>query len=180
MRTRTKMIAWAGSAFALVAAFVWATGLTTAVVAEEQTLADPLIASATVSADRTTLTVSGLNFAPDGVAPSVSLALTPLPVTASSATAVTAALPAPLEAGTYLLLVTRSDQQAAAFHVTVEAAVAVRQDLFVASHQTPAADQRFATSARADGTAKAATDVPSSSSSIARDHAGASNIHLGQ
>ena len=127
MRTRMTVIAWAGSAFVFVATLIWATGLNTAVVAEGQTLADPLIASAKVSADRTTLTVAGLNFATDGVPPSVTLALTPLPVTASSATAVTAALPASLEAGTYLLLLTRGDQQAAAFYVTVDSGVAVWQ-----------------------------------------------------
>ena len=127
MRTRTTVIAWAGSAFAFVAALIWTTGLTTAVVAEGQALANSLIASAKVSADRTTLTVAGLNFATDGVPPSVALALTPLPVTASSATAVTAALPASLEAGTYLLLLTRGDQQAAAFYVTVDSGVAVWQ-----------------------------------------------------
>ena len=81
------MIAWAaGAAFALMAALVWATGLTAAVVAEEQTVADPLIASAKVSADLSTLTVSGLNLMSDGSTPSVSLALTALPVTAASAT----------------------------------------------------------------------------------------------
>ena len=128
MRTRTKMIVWtAGSAFALAAAFVGVTGLTAAVVAEEQTLADPLIASAKVSADRTTLTVGGLNFSLDGSTPSVSLALTALPVTAAAATSVTATLPGSLEAGTYLLLLNRSDQQTAAFYVTVNSGVAVWQ-----------------------------------------------------
>ena len=127
MRTRRMMMVWAGSVFALVATLVWVAGLTPAVVAEAQTAADPLIASAAVSADRTMLTVSGLNFTTDGAAPSVSLALTPLPVTASSATAVTAALPASLQAGTYLLLLTRGDQHTAAFYVTVDAGVAVWQ-----------------------------------------------------
>ena len=128
MRTRTMMIVWtAGSAVALVAALVWMTGLTAAVVAEEQTSADPLIASAKVSADRTTLTVGGLNFSTDGSAPSVSLALTTLPVTAASATSVTATLPSSLEAGTYLLLLTRGDQQSAAFYVTVDSGAAVWQ-----------------------------------------------------
>ena len=125
------MMVWAGSAFALVGTLVWATGLppglTPAVLAEAQTAADPLIASTAVSADRTTLTVSGLNFMTDGAPPSVSLALTPLPVTASSSTAVTAALPESLEAGTYLLLLTRGDQRVAAFYVTVDAGVAVWQ-----------------------------------------------------
>lgn len=128
MRTRTIMtVGTAGSALALVAGLIWATGLPPAVVAEAQTAADPLIASAAVSADRATLTVSGLNFTTDGAPPSVSLALTPLPVTASSATVVTATLPVPLEAGTYLLLLTRGDQQTVAFHVTVDAGVAVWQ-----------------------------------------------------
>ena len=126
MRKRTMMIVGgAGSAVAVVAALVWAAGLAAAVGAEEQAAAAPLIASAKVSADRATLTVGGLNFGAD--APSVSLALTPLPVTASSATSVTATLPASLEAGTYLLLLTRSDREAAAFYVTVDAGVAVWQ-----------------------------------------------------
>lgn len=128
MRTRTMMIAWvAGSAFAVAAVLVGATGLTVAVVAEAQPAAAPLIASAKVSADRTTLTIDGLNFATDGTAPSVSLALTALPVTATSATSVTATLPSPLEAGTYLLLLTRGDQETAAFYVTVDAGIAVWQ-----------------------------------------------------
>ena len=120
------MVGAAGTVFTLVAGLVWVTGLTTvAVVAEEQALADPLIASAKVSTDLTTLSVSGLNFVSDGTTPSVSLALTALPVTSASATAVTATLPESLEAGTYLLLLTRGDQQAAAFYVTVDAGVAV-------------------------------------------------------
>ena len=129
MRTRTMMIVGAaGTIFALVAGLLWVTGLTTAaVVAEEQALGDPLIASAKVSTDLTTLSVSGLNFVIDGTTPSVSLALTALPVTSASATAVTATLPESLEAGTYLLLLTRGDQQAAAFYVTVDAGVAVWQ-----------------------------------------------------
>lgn len=128
MRTKTMMIAWAaGAVFALVVALVWATGLTAAVVVEEQTVADPLIASAKVSSDLSTLTVSGLNFMIDGSTPSVSLALTALPVTAASATSVTATLPGSLEAGTYLLLLTRGDQQAAAFYVTVDVGIAIWQ-----------------------------------------------------
>ena len=128
MRTRTMMIAWAaGTAFTLVAGLFWVTGLAAAVVAEEQTPGDPLIASAKVSADLATLTVSGLNFVSDGTTPSVSLAVTSLPVTASSATSVTATLPSSLEAGTYLLLLTRGDQQAAAFYVTVDTGAAVWQ-----------------------------------------------------
>ena len=86
-----------------------------------------MIASAKVSADRTTLTVGGLNFSLDGSTPSVSLALTALPVTAAATTSVTATLPGSLEAGTYLLLLTRSDQQTAAFYVTVNSGVAVWQ-----------------------------------------------------
>ena len=128
MWTRAMMIAGGAmtAAFAVAAVLVWATGLATTVGAEAQTPTDaPLIASAQVSVDRTTLTVSGLNFATDGAAPHVSLALTPLPVLAWSATSVTATLPAPLEAGTYLLQLGRSDQQSAIFYVTVDLGVAV-------------------------------------------------------
>ena len=127
MRRRRMMLAWLGSALVVGAALVWATGLAAAPAAA---LAGPLIASAQVSEDQTTLTVTGLNFAPAPAAngdaglaprPGVSLALTPLPVTASAATSVTATLPSPLAAGTYLLLLSRSDEQAATFYVTVGA-----------------------------------------------------------
>lgn len=128
MRTRTMMIVGgAGSVFAVVAVLVWTMGLAAPVGAEEQAAAAPLIASAKVSADLTTLTVEGLNFVTDSAVPSVSLALTSLPVTASSATSVTATLPSSLEAGTYLLLLTRGDQETAAFYVTVDIGVAVWQ-----------------------------------------------------
>ena len=55
------------------------------------------------------------------MSPSVSLAPIPLPVTASSATWATATLPSPLNAGTYLLVLHRSDAEAATFYVTVGA-----------------------------------------------------------
>lgn len=70
----------------------------------------PLIASGQVSADQTTLTITGLNFLPPppeipiagttAAPPTVSLTLTPLTVTASSATSVTVTLPGSLAAGT--------------------------------------------------------------------------------
>ena len=126
MRTRARVMAWLGSVLVAGAVVTWAAGPAVAVVAvPPPPLAAPLIASAQVSADQTTLTLTGLNFAvlesTDGALPSVSLALTPLPVTASSPTLVTATLPSPLEAGTYLLLLQRSDAEAATFYVTVGA-----------------------------------------------------------
>ena len=51
----------------------------------------------------------------------MSLALTPLPVTASSATSVTATLPATLAAGTYLVVLTRSDREMAVSYLTTRA-----------------------------------------------------------
>ena len=127
MRTRMRLMAWLGSAL-VGSALIWAAGSAVAVVAAPPApLAAPLIASAQVSADQATLTLTGLNFAAtaaeggEGVPPSVSLALTPLPVTASSATWVTATLPSPLNAGTYLLVLQRSDAEAATFYVTVGA-----------------------------------------------------------
>ena len=91
----------------------------------------PLIASAQVSADQTTLTVTGLNFLPPppaiplpgttAVPPTISLALTQMTVTAASATSVTATLPGALAAGTYLLGLVRSDQEVAVFHLTIGA-----------------------------------------------------------
>ena len=121
MRTRMQVMAWLGSALV-----IWAAGSAVAVVAAPPPpLAAPLIASAQLNADQTTLTLTGLNFAAtgggEGVPPSVSLALTPLPVTASSATWATATLPSPLNAGTYLLVLQRGDEEAATFYVTVGA-----------------------------------------------------------
>ena len=121
------IIGGAGSALAVAAALVWTMGPAAAVGAEEQAAAAPLIASAKVSPDLTTLTVEGLNLAGDSTVPTVSLALTTLAVTASSTTSVTATLPSPIEAGTYLLLLTRGDQETASFYVTVDAGVAVWQ-----------------------------------------------------
>ena len=126
MGTRTWLMAWLGSALVAGAVLVWAAGSVVPVVAAPPVpLAAPLIASAQVSADQTTLTLTGLNFATtgslDGALPSVSLALTPLPVTGSSATWVTATLPSPLNAGTYLLVLQRGDEEAATFYVTVGA-----------------------------------------------------------
>ena len=93
--------------------------------------AAPLIASAQVSADGTALVIAGANFtvAPTGgddadgtpTPPTVSLALTPLPVTASSATSATATLPAMVQAGTHLLVLRRSDGEMAVFYLTTGA-----------------------------------------------------------
>ena len=125
MRVRSLMVALTVSALVAGSGLVWTTQMASAVAAAPAPA--PLIASAQVSGDQTTLTLTGLNFAAaagestDGVLPSVSLALTPLPVTASSPTLVTATLPSPLEAGTYLVLLQRTDDQAATFYVTVGA-----------------------------------------------------------
>lgn len=122
MRTRALMIALGmGSALVVGVVSMWAAGLAAAQTGSSSTV--PLIASAQVSADQSTLTISGLNLVTAGTegTPSVSLALTPLPVTGSSATSVTATLPSPLGAGTYLLLLSRSDQRVATFYVTVGA-----------------------------------------------------------
>ena len=125
MRTRTRVMAWLGSVLVTGALLIWAAGSAVAVVAAPPPLAAPLIASAQVSANQTTLTLTGLNFATTGMLddalPGVSLALTPLPVTASSATWATATLPSPLNAGTYLLVLQRGDAEAATFYVTVGA-----------------------------------------------------------
>ena len=74
----------------------------------------PLIASAQVSADGRALVITSASFvvAPTGTEdpggsptpPTVSFALTPLPVTASSATSATAMLPTLLQTGTHLLV----------------------------------------------------------------------------
>ena len=117
MRTRTMTVAMAA-------------GLALAVMAVPAAASPPVIASAQVSADLTTLAISGVNFTgtfPDSenegdvstTVQSVSLALTSLTVTDSSATSATAALPTALEAGTYLLLLTRSDGEMAVFYLTI-------------------------------------------------------------
>ena len=125
MWTRALVIALGmGSTLAVGVLSIRVAGLA---AAQSQSPAIPLIASVQVSADLSTLTISGLNLVTAGVAgtsgaaPNVSLALTPLPITASSATVVTSTLPSGLGAGTYLLLLSRSDGQAATFYVTVGA-----------------------------------------------------------
>ena len=76
---------------------------------------------------QSTLTITRLNLVTagaagtSGAAPNVSLVLTPLPVTASSATVMTVDAAVRVGAGTYLLLLSRSDGQAATFYVTVGA-----------------------------------------------------------
>ena len=123
IRTATVM-AVAGWAFAALAAPVAAN--------------PPLIASTTVSADQTTLTIRGvyLMVGPaetddcstvSSLAPRVTLkGATPedatLSVTASCRTEVTATLPGTLPAGTYLLTVERSDAELAVFYPTFGAA----------------------------------------------------------
>ena len=115
-----------------MAAVVMAAGLAlTLMVVPVAAQTNPLIASAQVSADQTTLTVTGLNFLPPppaipfpgttAVPPTISLALTQMTVTAASATSVTATLPGALAAGTYLLGLVRSDQEVAVFHLTIGA-----------------------------------------------------------
>ena len=85
-------------------------GLALAVVAAPVAANTPLIASAQVSADGTALVLAGVNFAVTSTdsenggtvstaVQSVSLALTSLPVTDSSATSVTATLPATIRRG---------------------------------------------------------------------------------
>ena len=102
------------------------------VMAAQAAAAPPIIASAEVGAVGATLVLAGVNLelAPaDGedpgtdtaTPPGVSLALTPLPVTASSATSVTATLPATLAAGTYLVVLTRSDSEMAVSYLTTGA-----------------------------------------------------------
>ena len=119
MRTRQKM----------VTGFL---GLASTVAAAWGAANPPLIASAEVSADGTVLMLAGVNFtatptdagdpgAGAQAPPGVSLALTPLPVTASSATSAAATLPAVLTAGTYLVVLTRSDSEMAVSYLTVGA-----------------------------------------------------------
>ena len=98
----------------------------------EATAEPPLIAAAQVSTDRAALVMTGEHFvvaptdtegegADPPASPTVSLALTPLAVTASSATSATASLPAMVEAGTHLVVLTRSDGQMAVFYLTTDA-----------------------------------------------------------
>ena len=115
MRTRTTMMA--------------AAGLLLTVMAGSAAANPPLITSAhaQVNTDRPTLVLNDLNLvaaatdaeSPGTPPPSVSLRLTPLPVTASSATSVTAMLPGALGAGTYLVTLRRSDSGTAVFHLTI-------------------------------------------------------------
>ena len=107
-------------------------GLVLTAMTAQAAAGPPLIASAEVGTDGATLVLAGVNFVvtptdtedPDAgtpPAPSVSLALTPLPVTASSTTSATATLPTTLAAGTYLVVLTRSDEALAVSYLTTGA-----------------------------------------------------------
>ena len=118
----------------------WATTRMIAVVGLALTVAAPPVAAnpplitsvhAQVSADPPTLVLNGLNLVATATdsenpgesttTPSVSLRLTELPVTDSSATSVTATLPGALGAGTYLLTLSRRDSEIAVFYLTIGA-----------------------------------------------------------
>ncbi len=94
----------------------------------------PLIVAAQASADLSSITVSGLNFGNE--TPTVSLGLSALTVTmvqpagvkTGDADMVTAALPAGVAPGTYLLALTRAgDKELAVFYVAVVPLGAVYQ-----------------------------------------------------
>ena len=112
MRTdvRTRATRFTMAALALIA-------LGTPVLADA-----PLIATAVVSADGTRVVITGQHFTlppaneeESPTPPTVSLALTSLPVAAS------ATLPSGLKAGTYLLVLTRSDDEMAVFYLPIGA-----------------------------------------------------------
>ena len=112
------------------AASVLGTALVLTVLAGPAAADAPLIATAAVSADRSSVEIAGMHFTvpPAGagapqqpVAPTVTLALTPLPVTKATATSATATLPSSLDAGTYLLVLTRSDGEMGVFYLPVGA-----------------------------------------------------------
>lgn len=91
-------------------------------VTQETAAAAPVITSVQVDLSQQMLTVNGLNFG--SAAPTVSLALTPMTVsTPTTATQVQATLAtlSTLSAGTYRLVLQRSDKVAADFPVTIGA-----------------------------------------------------------
>lgn len=80
----------------------------------------PAILAAVLSADLSTLTLTGLHLGTG--TPAVSLAATSLTVTGATPTTVTALLPAGLQTGTYLLALTRAgDRAMAIFYLSVGA-----------------------------------------------------------
>ena len=106
--------------------------LALAVMAAPAAANTPLIASAKVSADGTALVMTGINFVVTSTDPengetvsatvrSVQVALMAATVTESSATSVTATLPASLGTGTHLVVLTRSDDALAVSYLTVGA-----------------------------------------------------------
>ena len=111
-----------GWAREIVVVAVFGVGLPPMVLAATESTA-PVIKSVGLNVDRTALVVTGDDFtvAETPASPSLSLALTPLPVTAASATSATAMLPQMVDPGTHLVVLTRSDGQMAVSYLTTGA-----------------------------------------------------------
>ena len=82
----------------------------------------PIIAEALIDVENATLTINGYDFSSS--VPTVTLGMTPVPVTSASESAVVVALPQ-LQPGMYLLAVTWPDGAGAVFYLARDAGNAV-------------------------------------------------------
>jgi hypothetical protein len=79
----------------------------------------PVVDSAVVNYSKSTVTITGQNFSPAGVAPTVVLGLRTLTVTSSNNTNIFATLPTGLAPASYLLAITNSANQTGTFVLTL-------------------------------------------------------------
>jgi hypothetical protein len=82
----------------------------------------PAIASATVDYASNQVTLTGSNFSPAGVAPTVAFESAALPVVSFTDQSAAASLPATWTAGSYTLAVTNSNNQTGVYRMTLDAA----------------------------------------------------------
>jgi hypothetical protein len=82
----------------------------------------PAISSAVVDYETRQVSITGSNFSPAGLPPTLALASSPLTLVSFTNQSAAASLPADFSPGSYLLAVTNSDNQTGTFSITVNAA----------------------------------------------------------
>ena len=82
----------------------------------------PAISSAVVDYETRQVSITGSNFSPAGLPPTLTFASSPLTLVSFTNQSAAASLPADFSPGSYLLAVTNSDNQTGTFSITVNAA----------------------------------------------------------
>src|SRR5580658_2929241 len=84
----------------------------------------PAISSAVVDYETHQVTITGSNFSPAGLPPTLAFARSPLTLVSFTNQSAAATLPAVFSPGSYLLAVTNSNHETGTFSVTLKAPVA--------------------------------------------------------